>query len=159
MLSHPLSRGSTHITRATGDQDAGSNTGLAIDPGYLSQPLDLELLARYLCVIEGTLARTEPLASLLLAREDLFPDLEAARTYIRRTASGAHHYTSTCAMAPRNRGGVVDERLRIHGCRNLRVFDASVIPLSPRANTQAVVYDFAEHGATIIQDDISKGIL
>lgn len=59
MLSHPLSRGSVHIT------GQGAEQTLAIDPGYLSHPLDLEVMARHLQLIEKDLVTAEPLAKQL----------------------------------------------------------------------------------------------
>lgn len=59
MLAHPLSRGSVHVVGAGADQT------LAIDPGFLSHPLDLEVMARHVQFIEQGLAATEPLAKWL----------------------------------------------------------------------------------------------
>lgn len=59
MLSHPLSRGSVHIA------GQGAEQTLAIDPGYLSHPLDLEVMARHLQLIEKDLVTAEPLARQL----------------------------------------------------------------------------------------------
>lgn len=59
MLAHPLSRGSVHVVGAGADQT------LAIDPNFLSHPLDLEIMARHLQFIEKILAATEPLARLV----------------------------------------------------------------------------------------------
>lgn len=44
-LSHPLSRGSVHITSAA-PEHASTNRGLSIDARFFSHPLDLEVLAR-----------------------------------------------------------------------------------------------------------------
>ncbi|SPQ20995.1 0d69f2b2-7972-48b9-ad5f-b070102e1b4d [Thermothielavioides terrestris] len=82
LLSHPLSRGSVHI--ASGDPLADP----AIDPGYLSNPLDEEVLAHHLLHILTT-AASPPLASLLrLAPDDgaepePLPDLETAKARLR----------------------------------------------------------------------------
>ncbi|KAF0293140.1 Choline dehydrogenase, mitochondrial [Amphibalanus amphitrite] len=48
-----------------------------------------------------------------------------------------YHPTSTCRMAPRHVGGVVDHRLRVHGVQRLRVVDASVMPFVTSGNTNA----------------------
>ena len=53
-------------------------------------------------------------------------------------------------MMPVDQGGVVDDRLRVHGTRNLRVVDASVFPLEPQGNIQATLYAVAEKGADLI---------
>lgn len=47
-------------------------------------------------------------------------------------------------MAPQNLNGVVDSRLVVWGSANLRVVDASVIPLHIAAHTQSTVYAIGE---------------
>ena len=61
-------------------------------------------------------------------------------------------------MMPRDIGGVVDPELRVYGTRNLRVSDASIIPLTPRANPQATVYGVAEHGAGLIKASVTSAM-
>jgi choline dehydrogenase-like flavoprotein len=56
-------------------------------------------------------------------------------------------------MLPRERGGVVDEKLKVHGVQGLRVVDASVFPVIPDAHTVAPTYMVAEKAAAIIKDD------
>ena len=154
LLSYPLSRGSVHIV------SPDPTTAPAIDPRYLSHPLDIEILARHLRYIDGTILKTEPLRSLLKAggkRGEGVPadlqDLEVVKKFVRERAVGAHHPTGTCAMMPRQLGGVVDARLRVHGVKGLRVCDASVVPITPRSNPQATVYALAEKGADLIKED------
>ena len=60
-------------------------------------------------------------------------------------------------MMPREMGGVVSERLVVHGTRNLRVVDASVMPIIPRGNIQSSVYMVAERAADIIKEDWGMG--
>lgn len=153
MLSHPLSKGSVHITSTSTEYLTG-NGGIEIDPRYLSQPLDLEVLARHVQFTEQVIGRAEPLARRLKPRTDMFRNLEQTKQYVRLTAQGSHHYTGSCAMMSREMGGVVDDALRVYGCQNLRVCDASIVPIAPRANTQAVVYGLAEMGAQIIKSSI-----
>ncbi|KUI68203.1 L-sorbose 1-dehydrogenase [Cytospora mali] len=160
VLAHPLSRGSVHVV------SDGANKKLAIDPGYLSHPLDLEVMARHVRFIEQGLAATEPLAKLLKpdgkravgapGAGDL-KDLEVVKKFIKDQAIGAHHFTGSCSMLPREMGGVVDPQLRVYGTANLRVCDASVIPLTPRANPQATVYGVAEHASTLIKGSLFSG--
>ncbi|KAI0172163.1 GMC oxidoreductase [Hypoxylon sp. FL1284] len=151
--SHPLSRGHVYITSAEPSK-AGTNDGLEVDPRFLSHPLDLELLARQLRFAEDLVTRAEPIARHLKPYAQRFGDLEAARDYVRRTVEDAHHYTGSCSMMPRAMGGVVDNRLRVYGCPNLRVCDASIVPIQPTANPQAVVYGVAEMGAGFIKEDL-----
>ena len=150
LLSHPLSRGHVHITSAD-PSNVSTADGIEVDPRYLSHPLDIEVLAHHLRFIEQSMGRTEPFAGRLKPRKDLFVDLKATKDYIRRTSVGANHLTGTCSMMPRHLGGVVDEKLRVYGCSNLRVCDASILPVIPRTNTQSAVYGVAEMCANFIK--------
>ena len=152
-LAHPLSRGSVHITSAA-PEHASTNEGLRIDCRYLSHPLDLEVLARQVRFTEDIISRAEPLTRYLKPYTKRFTDLEVTKDYVRRTVDGAYHYTGTCSMMPRAMGGVVDSRLRVYGCSNLRVCDASIMPIEPTANPQAVVYGIAELAVSFIKEDI-----
>lgn len=155
LSTHPLSRGSTHITSAS----TPSPGGVAVDPGHLTHPLDVEIFARNLRLIE-TLLASEPLSNQLkpggvrnphAPPVGGFEDLEVAREYVRNLGLGGNHFVGSCSMMPQAMGGVVDPQLRVYGTKNLRVCDASIIPLIPRANSQATVYGVAEHGASIIR--------
>jgi choline dehydrogenase len=46
---------------------------------------------------------------------------------------------------------VVDDELRVHGVQNLRVIDASIMPMLPSANTFASTIAIAEKGADLIR--------
>ena len=50
----------------------------------------------------------------------------------------------------RDGGAVVDPDLKVHGVRNLRVVDASVMPRITSGNTNAPTYVIAEKGARAI---------
>ena len=63
------------------------------------------------------------------------------------------HASGTCAMLPREKGGVVDEKLSVHGVQGLRVVDASVFPVIPDAHTVAPTYMIAEMAAAIIKEE------
>jgi choline dehydrogenase-like flavoprotein len=56
-------------------------------------------------------------------------------------------------MLPREKGGVVDARLRVYGVGGLRVVDASVFPVIPDQHTQGPVYMVAEKAAVMIKED------
>ncbi|KAI9034969.1 GMC family oxidoreductase [Aspergillus affinis] len=153
MLSQPLSRGSVHIT------SINPETPPIIDPGYLSNPLDLEVIARHLLVINN-LAESPQLGELLEQplkfrdpAADFQGDLDAAKKYVRENLVSMWHFAGTCSMLPRERDGVVDSNLRVYGIEGLRVVDASAIPLVSTANLQATVYAFAERAADLIKQD------
>lgn len=153
MLLHPLSRGSSHIISSE------VNVPPTIDPRYLSHPLDIEVYARHLMFIE-VLAKTKPLASFLKPngrRAQPGPNgakvdtVEKAKEYIRATALSNNHPVGTCAMLPREQGGVVDVELNVYGVKGLRIVDSSIMPFIPMANTQTTVYAVAEKAADLIK--------
>ncbi|KAK1149672.1 hypothetical protein N8T08_005225 [Aspergillus melleus] len=150
MHNHPFSRGSVHIRSSKPDDKP------IYDPNYLSHPLDLEILARHTQFVER-IATTEPFASLLKtgAREpesaaDL-SNLDKTKELVKERLYHCFHPVGTCAMMPAELGGVVDPQLKVHGTRNLRVVDASVFPLEPTGNIQALTYAVAERAADIIR--------
>ncbi|KAK2022246.1 hypothetical protein LX32DRAFT_645669 [Colletotrichum zoysiae] len=65
-----------------------------------------------------------------------------------------YHPVGTASMLPRELGGVVDQTLRVYGVKNLRVVDASVMPMIPGANTCGPTYAVAEKAAEIIKQGI-----
>jgi choline dehydrogenase-like flavoprotein len=153
MLLHPLSRGSSHITSS----DPASK--VAIDPKYLSNPVDLEILARHVRYI-AQIVSSEPLKSFLkpggkrnYGAPENMDDLTQIKKYVKKAALSAWHPTSTCAMLPLEKGGVVNEKLIVYGTKNLRIVDASVFPLATRGNCQTTVYAVAEKAADIIKMD------
>ncbi|PKX98446.1 GMC family oxidoreductase [Aspergillus novofumigatus IBT 16806] len=151
-LSYPLSRGSVHL------QSADTKAAPAIDHGTLRHPADLELHARHSIWTE-TLAETEPMASLLkkkgarLHTRERLTDVERAKELCKELVLSEWHTSGSCAMMPRDDGGVVGPKLKVYGTANVRVVDASVFPLEPRGNIQATVFAVAEKAADIIKQD------
>lgn len=64
-----------------------------------------------------------------------------------------HHACGTCAIGPRDGGGVVDSSFRVHGVEGLRVVDASVFPRIPGYFLATAVYMIAEKAADAILSD------
>ena len=56
-------------------------------------------------------------------------------------------------MMTRSLGGVVDAELLVYSTSNVRVVDASVMPLQSSAHLQATVYAIAEKAAHMILED------
>lgn len=146
-LLQPFSRGSTHISSPS------AYSPPIINPAYLSHPLDAELFAHHVLYLE-TIASTLPLASYLKPSGRRSPaplaSLDAAKEFLRQSAISNWHPTSSCSMLPRENGGVVNPRLRVYGTKNLRVVDASVLPIVPRGNPQSSVYAVAERAVDLI---------
>ena len=153
-LSHPLSRGSVHIASANPADKPD------VDPQYFTHPLDVEIVARHLQYLD-VIAATEPLASLLKKNGRRIPtdvDLKSLDAAKQLTELGftTYHPCGTCAMMPREMGGVVDQDLRVYGMQNVRVVDASVFPMIPRGNIQTSVYAVAERAADMIKRDRAR---
>ncbi|KAL8725839.1 MAG: hypothetical protein Q9181_006265 [Wetmoreana brouardii] len=150
--TYVFSSGSSHLV------SSDSSDPPKIDPRYLSHPLDLELLARHVQFLER-LARSPPLSDYIKPNGKrnhptaYVEDLDAAKEYVRTTAFSSYHPAGTCAMLPRNKGGVVNNRLVVYGTKNVRVVDASIMPLIPRSNLQSTVYAVAERAADLIKAD------
>lgn len=79
-------------------------------------------------------------------------DLQAAGNYVRGSLISNWHLAGTCAMLPRDKGGVVDAALNVHGVEKLRIVDGGAISLVSTANLQATVYAFAERAADLIKE-------
>ncbi|OBT84040.1 hypothetical protein VE02_09041 [Pseudogymnoascus sp. 03VT05] len=152
LLSYPFSRGLVHLKS---DDPMGSSM---IDSGILRHSVDLELQARHSIWMEK-IAETEPMASLLktggarLHTAERLTDVPKAKELSKELALSMFHLSGTCAMLPREDGGVVDSKLRVYGTLNARVVDASLFPLEPRGNIQATVFAVAEKAADIIKQN------
>jgi len=59
----------------------------------------------------------------------------------------------TCRLSKDIKQGVVDERLKVYGLKNVRVIDASVFPVIPDCRIQNPVYMVGEKGADLIKAD------
>ena len=129
-----------------------------IDSGILRHPVDLELQARHSIWMEK-IAEMEPMASLLktggarLYTAERLIEVSKAKEFCKELVLSMFHLSGTCAMFPREDGGVVDSKLRVYGTSNVRVVDASLFPLEPRGNIQATVFAVAEKEADIIKQN------
>lgn len=156
-----FSRGNVHIN------SSNATVYPTIDPAYFKHPLDVDLMARSLL---HTLSFTEiePLKSVLRRDSDGSPviakatvggklpkTLEEAKKFVHGNTVTEYHPVGTCAMLPREKGGVVDDQLRVYGTSNLRVVDASIFPLHVQGNIVSLVYAVAEKGADLIKKSLS----
>ena len=80
--------------------------------------------------------------------EDVRSDDEL-RQFVRDNAWG-HHASCSCAIGPRDDGGVLDGDFRVHGTRGLRVVDASAFPRIPGFFIASAVYMIGEKAADVI---------
>ncbi|GAM82355.1 hypothetical protein ANO11243_003340 [Dothideomycetidae sp. 11243] len=61
------------------------------------------------------------------------------------------HPSCSCAMMPKDKGGVVGPDLLVYGTSKLSIIDASIIPMIPAAHLQATMYAVAEKAADLIK--------
>ena len=78
--------------------------------------------------------------------------LDAARTL----SQTIYHPTCTCKMGS-DPMAVVDDRLRVHGVKGLRVVDASIMPTIVSGNTNAPAIMIGEKASDIILEDAVGG--
>ncbi|KAK4553808.1 hypothetical protein LTR86_008983 [Recurvomyces mirabilis] len=156
VLEHPFSRGTVHINSS--DPTVYS----VIDPHYLEHPADVKILAKIALHIQNILVQTKPLSDLLMGNGTVLQPVynkltdDNVESEIRRLLQSEYHPVGTCAMLPKKNGGVVDARFKVYGVKGLRVVDASIFPLQPRANLQTLVYAIAERAADFIKADAAK---
>ncbi|GAW25109.1 putative GMC oxidoreductase [Rosellinia necatrix] len=150
---HTLSRGTVYARSSS----VFDNEPPILDPRLCSHPFDCEILRMGL-EFNDRLIATDPMAMLLpvppvgLKTEDLRNRTVLMQT-IKRMVGTEFHPSGTAAMMPRCAGGVVDTNLRVYGTRNLRVVDASILPLIPGGHIQSAIYAIAEKAADIIKQD------
>ncbi|KAH8588615.1 hypothetical protein B0O99DRAFT_638810 [Bisporella sp. PMI_857] len=148
---HPLSRGSVTLNTSY------PLSGPVVDYRALSNPLDMHINIVLLQGIRNyfALPALEALAPIEVAPGANVTSFDAMAEFISRTLGpSAYHNVGTCAKMPLEFGGVVDESLKVHGLRKLRVVDASVIPILVGGTTQSTVYALAEKAADLIKNEI-----
>ncbi|MCC6214913.1 MAG: GMC family oxidoreductase N-terminal domain-containing protein [Polyangiaceae bacterium] len=141
----PSSRGVVRLR--SGDP----STPPAIDPGYLLERADQDVLVRGV-KLARELARTDALRAL--AGPEATPGKSAdgkaeLRAWIRARAESAQHAVGTCRMGT-DPDAVVDPALRVRGIDALRVADASVLPTIVGAPPGATVGAIAERAAELL---------
>ncbi|MGY2289558.1 GMC family oxidoreductase [Pseudomonas sp. SDO528_S397] len=144
----PLSRGYVQAQSSDVFQDP------LIQPNYLEHPLDQDVMVAGMKIIRRLLHAT---ALSKYLTEETIPGL-ATRTdeqmldFCQRHGSTGYHLVGTAKMGPASdRMAVVDAQLRVHGLDNLRVIDASVMPMITSGNTYAATLMIAEKGADLIK--------
>jgi choline dehydrogenase len=126
----------------------------AIQPRYLSDPIDRDTVVAGLKLLRGIMG--QPAMRRYIAEERVpGPQVSSDAdllAFARSAGTTVFHPTSTCRMGA-DAKAVVDERLRVRGIGNLRVVDASIMPTVVSGNTNAAVVMIAEKGADMILQD------
>ncbi|KAF2101856.1 alcohol oxidase p68 [Rhizodiscina lignyota] len=86
-------------------------------------------------------------------------DLLAVEEWVKRHVETTWHSLGTCSMAPRNgnsivKHGVLDERLNVHGTKNLKVADLSICPDNVGCNTYSTALLIGEKCAMLAAEDL-----
>ena len=135
-ITKPKSRGTLRLTSAT------PGAPLAIDPNYFDHPDDMKAMIQAVR-ISREIGRQPALAEWTMGEwwpgTDVKSDDDIAG-YVEHGVSTWFHPVGTCRMGV-GADSVVDPSLRVHGIRNLRVADASVMPEIVGVNT---------HGASVM---------
>ncbi|GAB1525252.1 hypothetical protein RhiTH_008410 [Rhizoctonia solani] len=119
---------------------------------YLSKQVDQSILVESVKFADK-IAKAEPLATMLVARQDPSADIksdEDITKWIKDNIHTLHHPIGTAATVHKSLGGVVDKKLKVYGTSNLQVVDASVIPTHLASHLQRTMYGIAEKAADII---------
>jgi len=74
------------------------------------------------------------------------------KCYARTATVPENHQAGSCRMGPSSdQTAVVDPELKVYGLKNLRVIDASIMPVVVSGNTNAPVIMIAEKGSDLIK--------
>ncbi|KAK6334454.1 hypothetical protein TWF730_003669 [Orbilia blumenaviensis] len=160
MLQYPFSTGNIHIGPAVGGISPTADDHPLIDPKYYEGDGIVDLYT----MVEAqkfadSIARENPLNANVIGQR-VFPPEPAPGTetdweqFVKDFTISDWHPIGTCAMSGLGiNKGVVDEKLRVHGVKKLRVVDASIIPVQISSHLQGTVYAIAEKGADMILED------
>ncbi len=143
-LLQPKSRGTVSL-RSPNPLDAP-----IIQPNFLEAPEDLDILVKGFRLAQSILEQA-PLQKYLKAygKPSDRQSEEAIIQHIKKSVETVYHPAGTCKMGLDD-GAVVDPELKVHGLENLRVTDASIMPLIVSGNTNAPVIMIAEKSADMI---------
>jgi choline dehydrogenase len=144
----PRSRGT--LTLASADPGEAA----LVDLNVLAEPDDLELMvdALEICREIGNSVAFKDWRKAEVSPGPEAKTRDELREFVRRTVVSYHHQVGTCRMG-QDSMAVVDPRLRVHGLRDLRVVDASVMPSVPSGNTNAPSIMIGERAAELILAD------
>lgn len=159
----PFSRGTVH------SKDVSGFSSPIVDPRYFTTPLDMEITVAGLRGARKTLMSD---AMKVLGETESVPGFDASQGGIPSGSlygrydrwvnwvlhgnggngfSSVHHPIGTAAMLPEADGGVVDSNFKLYHSDNVRIVDASVLPVMLPAHLSGSLYTMAEKAAATIR--------
>lgn len=144
----PESRGHIHI------ESPDAKVYPKIVPNYLSATAD-QLCAIRAVKFARAMAKTKALSPFVVREHMPGGVIETDEQHLqaaRDISQTIYHPTSTCKMGHDDLA-VVDDRLRVHGIKGLRVADASIMPTITSGNTNAPAIMIGEKASDLILQD------
>ena len=144
-LLYPKSRGSTHISSK--DPFAKPH----IQPNYLKDADDQKSTVHLMRLIRK-IASTSAMQPVITEERRPGPDVQSEDEileYAKTIGQTAWHTVGTCRMG-QSGDSVVDEKLRVHGIKRLRIADISIMPTLASSNTNAPAMMIGEKAADLI---------
>ncbi|KAI4500454.1 hypothetical protein M0802_004416 [Mischocyttarus mexicanus] len=155
VLLTPKSRGRVSL-KSTDPSDSP-----AIETNYLDDEDDVNVLINAVKkVIE--LSSTEAFKKANITMVPLmFPECSHTeymtdsfwRCFVHHVAGTLWHFAGTCTMSPKDKSGVVNHELKVHGIKSLRVVDNSIIPILSTGHLVTVAYMIGEKASDMIKQD------
>ncbi|ORY09277.1 hypothetical protein BCR34DRAFT_602927 [Clohesyomyces aquaticus] len=121
-----------------------------ININFFSHDLDIVAMREGVRFLDNILDKMEIVGEHYPWPMPLTSNEAMKRAILERSQTGFHP-CGTARLSKTIQQGVVDSGLRVHGTQNLRVIDASVIPVIPDCRIQNSVYMIGEKGADIIK--------
>lgn len=147
-LQHAWSRGHVHATSSSVLDSPEIDSAMLDSPGNIDMMLLLEAV-KYAFKVMKTGAFGDLTAEIIEPKPS-WSD-EQLMDYIRSNVDSGLHPIGTASMLPRSANGVVDNELKVYGTTNLRVADASILPIHLGTHPQATLYGLAHKAAEFIQ--------
>ncbi|MDO4776962.1 MAG: GMC family oxidoreductase N-terminal domain-containing protein [Cardiobacteriaceae bacterium] len=148
-LTHPKSRGFLSL------KDKNSRVPIQIHPQLLSSDEDIQSLILGINFLRKII-RTSPFSDSIKSLINFSissSSYEEDYNFIRNNTRPFHHSCGTCKMGI-DHLSVVSPSLRVHGCENIWVADASIFPLPVAGNINATTLMIGEKAADLILSNL-----